>query len=147
MIIVRKANIKDLDSLTLLFNSYRTFYGEKSNTEEVKNFVMKRLKEKDSQLYVCEDEKEVMGFMLLYLISSLTRLKELWILKNLFLSEKARGKGYAKVLIEEAKKLASQKGSCGLILETEKVNTTANNLYLKTGFKVLDQINVYEWNP
>jgi len=43
--------------------------------------------------------------------------------------------------------LVKKSNACGMMLETEKSNRIGNNLYPKTGFKINDLSNFYEWVP
>ena len=72
-------------------------------------------------------------------------MNKLWLLNDLFVSEKFRGKGVSVLLIEEAKKLCKKTNACGLILETAKTNEIGNSLYPKTGFLLDLEHNYYSW--
>ena len=50
---IRDANITDIDNLSVLFNSYRMFYGKESNIEIAKEFISSRINTNDSKIYVC----------------------------------------------------------------------------------------------
>ena len=54
---IRDANITDIDNLSVLFNSYRMFYGKESNIEIAKEFISSRINTNDSKIYVCECNK------------------------------------------------------------------------------------------
>ena len=88
----------------------------------------------------------MVGFVQLYPIFSSTRMKKLWLLNDLFVDENHRGKGISKQLIKQCKDLCNDTGACGLILETAKTNTTANNLYVKTDFILDENHNYYSWD-
>ena len=70
----RKATEKDLDQVSELFNAYRVFYRKDSNLENVKIFLRERIKNNDSELFVAEEEKEVLGFVQLYPLFSSKRM-------------------------------------------------------------------------
>ena len=147
--IIRIANHQDIDSLTDLFEGYRTFYRKPSDPTGAKEFLNQRLKQEDSKIYVCEDTShQLRGFVQLYPIFSSTRIKKLWLLNDLFVHPEARGLGISKKLIERAKQLVKETSAAGMILETEVSNEIGNQLYPKTGFKLIDTSNFYEWtNP
>jgi GNAT superfamily N-acetyltransferase len=69
----------------------------------------------------------------------------MWLLNDLFVNPNFRGKGISVALIDEAKKLCTNTGSCGMLLETAKSNLIGNQLYLKTGFSLDTAHNYYEW--
>ena len=63
---IREAKKLDLDQLSILFDSYRMFYGKESNTIVSKNFLENRLSNKDSKLFICEVNNILTGFVQLY---------------------------------------------------------------------------------
>ena len=119
---VREARLTDLKNLSVLFNSYRMFYGKKS-------------------------DNELSGFVQLYPIFSSTRVSKYWLLNDLYVDVKKRGKGYSKLLIEKSKELVVESKACGMMLETEKSNIIGNKLYPSSGFKKNELCNFYEWIP
>lgn len=144
----RKAELPDISQLAILFDEYRIFYHKKSNVEAAKNFLKERIENKDSEIFVSEENGILTGFVQLYPLFSSTRMKKYWLLNDLFVNEKFRGKGFSKSLIEEAKELAKQTNACGILLETGKSNEIGNQLYPSCGFEIYDEVNFYEWiNP
>ena len=144
---IRDAKTTDIIELTKLFNSYRMFYGKKSDLKAAEEFLMCRIEKKDSKIFVCEINDIIVGFVQLYPLFSSTRVSKYWLLNDLFVDEQQRGKGYSKLLIKEAKKLVLQSEACGMMLETEKSNKIGNKLYKSTGFKKNELCNFYEWVP
>ena len=144
---IREAKKSDLDQLSILFDSYRVFYGKESNIDISKNFLESRLSNKDSEVFICEFDNILIGFVQLYPLFSSTRVSKYWLLNDLFVDSKYRGKGYSKLLIDKAKELVKNSNACGMMLETEKSNKIGNNLYPKTGFEKNDSSNFYEWVP
>ena len=144
---IREAKKSDLDQLSKLFDSYRMFYGKESNIDISKNFLESRLINKDSEVFICEFDNILIGFVQLYPLFSSTRVSKYWLLNDLFVDSKYRGKGYSKLLIDKAKELVKDSNACGMMLETEKSNKIGNNLYPKTGFEKNDSSNFYEWVP
>ena len=144
---IREAKKSDLDQLSILFDAYRMFYGKESNIDISKNFLESRLSNKDSEVFICEFNNILIGFVQLYPLFSSTRVSKYWLLNDLFVDSKYRGKGYSKLLIDKAKELVKDSNACGMMLETEKSNKIGNNLYPETGFKKNDLSNFYEWVP
>jgi len=143
----RKATKKDLNQVAQLFNSYRVFYKKKTAIESATTFLNERILNNDSEIYVAEnEEKQLVGFVQLYPLFSSTRMKKLWLLNDLFVNPEHRSKGISIGLIEKAKQLVKDTKACGMFLETEKSNFVGNNLYPKTGFKLNEGSNFYEWN-
>ena len=144
---VREAKLSDLENLSDLFNSYRMFYGKKSDLKVAEKFLRSRIENKDSKIFVCDLNNELSGFVQLYPIFSSTRVSKYWLLNDLFVDIKKRGKGYSKLLIERSKELVIESKACGMMLETEKSNDIGNMLYPSTGFKKNELCNFYEWVP
>ena len=144
---IREAEISDIDQLSKLFDSYRMFYGNESDIDISKKFLENRLSNKDSKVFICEVNNILTGFVQLYPLFSSKRVSKYWLLNDLFVGSEYRGKGYSKQLIDKAKELVKESNACGMMLETEKSNKIGNNLYLKTGFKINDLSNFYEWVP
>ena len=144
---VRDAKLSDLKNLSVLFNSYRMFYGKVSDIRVAEEFLKSRIENKDSKIFICEFNNELSGFVQLYPIFSSTRVSKYWLLNDLFVDINKRGKGYSKLLIERSKELVIESKACGMMLETEKSNDIGNLLYPSTGFKKNELCNFYEWVP
>jgi GNAT superfamily N-acetyltransferase len=144
---IREVKTSDLDQLSILFNSYRIFYRKESNIDISKKFLESRISNKDSKMFICEVNNILTGFVQLYPLFSSVRVSKYWLLNDLFIDSEFRGKGYSKLLIDRAKELVIESGACGMMLETEKSNKIGNSLYPKTGFKINDLSNFYEWVP
>lgn len=142
----RKATEEDLDKLIYLFEGYRTFYRKESDLEGVKKFLSERISKKDSEIFVAENKDgQLAGFTQLYPLFSSTRMKKAWLLNDLFVDPNHRSKGASIGLINKAKELVKESGAFGMFLETEKTNDIGNSLYPKTGFKLNEESNYYEW--
>ena len=144
---VREAKLSDLKNLSVLFNSYRMFYGKKFDLEVAEEFLRSRIEKKDSKIFVCDFNNELSGFVQLYPLFSSTRVSKYWLLNDLYVDVNKRGKGFSKLLIERSKELVIESKACGMMLETEKSNDIGNKLYPSTGFKKNELSNFYEWIP
>ena len=142
---IREATITDLESLSVLFDKYRVFYGKESDQSAAKAFLKDRMERNDSVIFVADDGV-LKGFTQLYPLFSSVRMKKLWLLNDLFVDEQFRGQGISIALIDSAKNLCRQTNACGMYLETEKTNVIGNSLYLKTGFTLNDKRNFYDWS-
>ena len=144
---IRKATKQDLHPLALLFDKYRVFYRKESAIEAAKAFLEDRIELKDAVIYVDELENgDLTGFAQLYPIFSSTRMKRLWLLNDLFVAPKYRGRGISKRLLEQAKILVQETNACGFFLETEKSNTIGNQLYPAVGMSLNEMNNYYYWD-
>ncbi|WP_081740365.1 GNAT family N-acetyltransferase [Aquimarina pacifica] len=147
MIVIRNANLGDIDQLSIIFNNYRVFYKKESDPVGSKEFLIARIKNNESTIYVAEKNQDLLvGFVQLYPIFSSTRMKKLWLLNDLFVNPEFRGNNISISLIDKAKELAVSSNSCGLLLETEKTNLIGNTLYPRTGFVCNQESNFYSWD-
>ncbi len=144
---VRKATLTDIDQLSNLFDQYRVFYRKASDLEAAKQFLTARIERNESIIYVaCNKEETLTGFVQLYPLFSSTRMQRLWILNDLFVAKAYRRQGYSIALIDAAKRLCKESGSCGMFLETEKANVEGKHLYPKTGFQLDESHYYYFWD-
>jgi ribosomal protein S18 acetylase RimI-like enzyme len=132
---IRKATIDELDSLTELFDSYRVFYQQESDSEGAKSFLKERLLNGDSVVFIAYEEENGVGFVQLYPTFSSVSMKRSWVLNDLYVNASARKKGFGEKLIQTAIEYAEETGAKGLLLETGQENVTAQRLYEKIGFK------------
>ena len=142
---IQPAIINHLNELSILFDAYRQFYNKVSDIESAKVFLADRMNNNESKIFIAFDGEEAVGFIQLYPLFSSTRMKRFWILNDLFVLPKWRGKGLSKALIEEAKELCNQTDACAMLLETSISNEIGNNLYPSMGFVLRDDANFYEW--
>lgn len=143
---IRKATISHIDELAELFNGYRIFYKKEPDIEKARQFLQERLTKNESEIFVSFSGTVMTGFMQLYPLFSSTRMEKLWVLNDLFVTEKFRGQGISIALIERAKELCRQSGACGFMLETAKTNVIGNQLYQRMGLVLDTKYNVYNWN-
>jgi ribosomal protein S18 acetylase RimI-like enzyme len=138
---------KDLDQLSLLFDSYRVFYHMKSDVAGARAFLAQRIKKGDSAIFAARvEDAGLVGFVQLYPLFSSTRMKQLWLLNDLYVSPFFRGQKISVGLIDRAKQHAKETGSAGLTLETAKSNVIGNSLYIRTDFQLDKDHNFYAWN-
>src|SRR5664279_2115867 len=117
--IIRKAAMDDLASLSILFDNYRQFYQKETDITGAATFLKERIVNNDSEIFIAEnDDPAIMGFIQMYPIYSSTRMKRLWLLNDLFVQPGYRSKGVSIALIDACKDLCRRTGSCGMILET-----------------------------
>lgn len=143
---IQQATLHHLEPLAVLFDQYRVFYKKDSDIIASTKFLRERIEKSESVIFVSFEEHTMTGFTQLYPLFSSTRMKRLWLLNDLFVNERFRGKGFSIALIEKAKELCHESGACGLLLETAKSNAIGNNLYPRTGFVLDEDHNYYSWD-
>lgn len=143
---IKQVTITDLEIVAPLFDAYRQFYDKKSDIEGAKEFLIERIANNESVIYLAFDENEkAAGFVQLYPLFSSTRMKRFWMLNDLFVSPEFRGQGFSRELIEEAKSLCRKTDACAMLLETSVTNEIGNSLYPSADFQLRNDANFYEW--
>jgi len=136
MITIRKASIEDLKHLTVLFDKYRVFYKLPSDLIGAAFFLKERFTKNESVIFVAIINNEIIGFAQLYPIFSSVGLKRAWLLNDLYVDEKARGKGAAAALLIEAKQFGIETHAGWMLLQTAADNFIAQSVYEKHGWVI-----------
>lgn len=145
-LLIEEAGLDDISELAVLFDAYRIFYKKTSDLKAAKNFLIDRIKNKESVIFIGRDKNgKAVGFTQLYPLFSSTSMARFWLLNDLFVAPKYRGQGYSKALIEEAKQLCVSTNAVGMMLETASDNHVGNKLYPSIGFTLDEEHNFYSW--
>lgn len=132
---IKKGTLENLEELVVLFDQYRQFYGQESNEFLAREFLTERIKKEESIIYLAYLDDSSVGFTQLFPSFSSVSMERMWILNDLFVSKKARQKGVANALIEQAITLSKETDGKGILLETGADNVSAQKLYEKIGFE------------
>ena len=132
--IVRRAKKKDIDQLSVLLDKYRIFYKQQPDVDRAKSFLKKRMKRKESVIFVAEERKTLVGFTQLFPIFSSVSMQRTWLLNDLYVNEKARGIGAGTALLNAAREFGEETNSKWLLLQTAADNFTAQKVYEKNGW-------------
>lgn len=143
---VLKATSEHITELSNLFNMYRIFYKQSSDLEAAKSFITERIKNDDSVIFIVMEDGKYLGFTQLYPSFSSVSMKRLWILNDLFVSESARNRGVAQLLLDAAKKFAIETKAKSLELQTANDNFSAQRLYEKNGYEKENEFFSYSFN-
>lgn len=143
---VTQAGADHLAILVPLFDAYRVFYGQDSDTVSAREFLSDRIANEDSALFVAIDDKECsgLGFAQLYPSFSSVGMKRVWILNDLFVADVARRSGVARKLMDAVSEFAKSTGACRIDLATVKDNLAAKTLYEAIGYGVDTQFDHYK---
>jgi GNAT superfamily N-acetyltransferase len=132
---VRQATIADLDILVPLFDAYRRFYRLKSDQEGARHFLADRLEHAQSVLFLAFLDGVPAGFTQLYPSFSSGAMAPIFILNDLFVVPEARRHGAGAALLKEAAAYGRREGAVRLVLSTELINTTAQAVYERAGWR------------
>lgn len=143
---ITQATLEDLEELNELFDAYRVFYEKESDKKRSKAFLKARIENSESIIFLSRDAAGIpTGFTQLFPLFSSTRMGRLWLLNDLYVDKRYRGKGYSKALIGAAKTLCRETGAVGMTLETAKDNHIGNKLYPATDWTLDTDHNFYYW--
>ena len=131
---IRRATDADIARVALLFDAYRSFYGQPSDVARADAFLRERLARGESALLLAERGDEAIGFTHLYPLFSSVRTARVWLLNDLFVADSARRQGVARGLLDAAAAFAREQGAAGLMLETTRDNHSARALYRAAGW-------------
>ncbi|MBW4532120.1 MAG: GNAT family N-acetyltransferase [Aphanothece saxicola GSE-SYN-MK-01-06B] len=144
-VVVRQAGPADLEVIVPLFDSYRQFYGQRSELDCVRAFLQERLAQGDSVLLIAEADGQALGFTHLYPSFSSVSMAPIFILNDLFVVAEARRSGVARRLLEAAVRHAREAGAIRLTLSTAHTNTAAQALYASAGWQRDEVFRVYHY--
>lgn len=129
------ATTEHIDQLTPLFDAYRMFYKQPSDVEASRAFLLERLENQESAVFLAIDgQGRGAGFVQLYPTFSSISVQRVWVLNDLYVMPYARRQGVAEALIERALQHAEDTDSKELQLSTTTDNIAAQKLYEKLGF-------------
>lgn len=141
----RKADIKDIDELFILFKELMTLHGKevsnifKIEIEEsmVRNYISDIISKENYNLYVAEDEKIIGVVEVINLMeeNKMHRNRKYALIDKLVVDEGYRGLGVGNKLIEYAEKEIKSMGIDEVELYVWEFNKGALNLYEKKGYK------------
>ncbi|MGG0824748.1 GNAT family N-acetyltransferase [Paenibacillus turicensis] len=140
---VEQATIHDVPQLAILFDQYRVFYGQASDVEGAKQFLLDRFNHAESVILVAKDNANIVGFTQLYPTFSSISMQRSWILNDLYVAEEHRKQGIAEQLLEQAKRFAMITNAKGIALSTAPTNKQAQALYEKLGYVRDDEFYNY----
>jgi len=136
---IKRINSDERNLAVDLFNQYRVFYQQPSDPALADAYLQKRLQNGESIVFVALEDVDgtatPLGFTQLYPIYSSVRATKNWILNDLFVDAKHRGKGVGEQLIKTAMEFARSEGARFVQLETAADNRIAQQLYERIGFQ------------
>lgn len=136
--IIRKVELKDIDKglLDLYIERYRYHQNGRPDIfkvqtdEELANDFM-RIFEKDSMIVLC-NENEIIGYLSYKIKETSVKMMDI---DQLVIKEGIRGKGFGKMLIEEAIKIAKDNNCVRIVFNCWTFNENALKIYDHLGFK------------
>jgi len=124
-----------IDKLSFIFDLYRQFYAQSSDTTAAKNYLQQRVENGESIIFIAEENNKILGFVQLYPTFSSISMQRSLILNDLFVLDEHRRRGIAEALMEAAYDYGNEIHAKGLELSTQITNTHAQRLYEKLGYE------------
>lgn len=140
MIEIRKADINDIEQLSVLFNLYRLFYRQESDVKACSDFLNERLSQHQSVIIIAIKDSEIVGFIQFYPLFSSVSLQKTWLLNDVYVRETQRKHGIGRMLLDEAKLFGKESGAGWLLLQTANDNYIAQIVYEKNGWERMEDM-------
>jgi ribosomal protein S18 acetylase RimI-like enzyme len=137
------ADLADLDALVPLFDAYRMFYKQASNSAGASDYLRERLALRESVILLARHSRKYVGFVQLYPGFSSIDMRRQWTLEDLFVVEGSRRAGVARALMDAARRHAEETGAVRLSLATAHSNRKAQALYASLGYALDNEFLVY----
>lgn len=142
---VIRATMAHIEDVTILFDKYRQFYGEKSDLKSAKAFLQLRLSLNESVLFLAVQDGNVIGFAQLYPTFSSIAMQRAFILNDLYVIEDARGTGAGNALIETVFQYCQEQHARYVTLQTAPDNVIARGLYERVGMEQDEYCNYVKY--
>lgn len=137
---IRRATLQDIDRVVPLFDAYRRFYGQDSDPDGARRFLIERIERQQSVILIAGDDA---GFAQLYPSFSSVRMQPTMILNDLFVRPDARSHGIGAALLHAACDVARDSGATRMSLSTAVDNSAAHALYVRAGWERDAQFHTY----
>lgn len=128
----RKATKEDADKLdnllTKLILDEKNNYDNSLEAVKIKNFYINYIEKENYQIFLCEEEKNIVGYIYIIINNKTAKIDALYI------EEKYRNQGIGANLIESALSWIKEKNIKNIELNVLTQNKQAKKLYEKYGF-------------
>ncbi|WP_391201632.1 GNAT family N-acetyltransferase [Psychrobacillus sp. L4] len=125
------------------FNGYRSFYGQPSDEEGAKSFLLARIQYEESVIFIAYMDENPVGFVQLYPFFSSVGMQRAFILNDLFVDPVCRKKGIGKALMEKAFQFCEEENARFVTLQTATNNQHAKALYEQMGMHIDNECYYY----
>jgi ribosomal-protein-alanine N-acetyltransferase len=152
MIVIRKARLKDIDTLISLENELydnQVEYLRESKSQNLddfslknnsntllKQFILTTIRSKNGLVLIAEFDKKIAGYLIIIIKKNIPifKLEKLAEITDIYIKEEFRGKGIGKKLRDEVLKWCKIKKISSITLDMLPNNIHAKMIYEKWGF-------------
>jgi len=132
--------------LTTLLEEHIAFHGVPSQPEQVRQFLLDRIRYNQSFLFLAlTPDEHAVGFAQIYPIFTSLGLAQVYILNDMYVVEGSRGLGVGTALLKAVQDFAKGCGVAKLRLTTTVDNVFAQRVYEKAGWKQTNEYLLYEY--
>jgi ribosomal protein S18 acetylase RimI-like enzyme len=143
-VVIRRAELGDLELIVPLFDAYRQFYKQPADPELARSFLGERLRLDQSIIFLALDPQgNALGFTQLYPSFSSALCRRIFVLNDLFVAPDARRRRVGQGLLQAAADFGRQEGAARLGLSTAVDNFSAQALYEASGWRRDDKFFSY----
>jgi GNAT superfamily N-acetyltransferase len=128
------ASREHIDELVPLFNAYRSFFNPHADPAASRPFLESRFRDGDAVIFLARVGDDAAGFIQLYPLWSSWYCRRIWFLSDLYVSEKHRNAGVAKMLVESVKQFAFETGASSVMVELPHSEPHLTAFYDRLGF-------------
>jgi ribosomal protein S18 acetylase RimI-like enzyme len=152
MILIRKARLKDINTLIRLENelyddqieylkeskskNLGDFFLKKNSNIFLKKFILRTIRSKNGLVLIAEFDKKIAGYLIIIIKKNIPifKLEKLAEITDLFIKEEFRGKGISNKLRAEVLNWCKIKKISSITLDLLPKNIHAKRIYEKWGF-------------
>ena len=127
---VREAQFSDLPHMAKLFFQL----GYPSTLADLEQRWQRQADVSDTHTFIAEDDKKVIGVLVLNFIAPLHALRRWALISALVVDESIRSKGAGAALLEHAEQEATRAACSHIELSSSESRTRAHQFYLRHGF-------------
>jgi GNAT superfamily N-acetyltransferase len=134
--VIARVTDEDLPELLPLMHGYCDFYGVVLSDDDLLALSRALLAAPDCngvQLIARDGDGTAVGFATIYWTWTTLRAREIGVMNDLYVAERARGGGVAEALIAECLELCRERGAVELAWQTAKDNLRAQAVYERVG--------------
>ena len=130
-VVVRDATIADAAALAPLLGEL----GYPATATQVEARMRRMLARDDQKILIAENADGALGVLALHVFPSLTYDQDLALIMALVITEKARGLGVGRKLVDRAETVARSLGASRLMVTTHNRRADAHAFYERLGFE------------
>ena len=125
-----------------LLDEYRQHYGANPAPEATEAWMRDQVIGERLRVYAAGPGHTVHGVCTVAVVPASLTLRTAWLIRDLYVTPDARGRGVARALISSVADAARTEGAHRISLQTETGNQRALQLYAKGGFEIVADVTL-----